>query len=153
MAHRTEILLVDDNPADTRIMQEALESTRVANRLHSARDGVEAMNFLRRQGEFKDAPRPDLILLDLNMPRKGGLQVLAEIKSAPDLRDIPTVVLSSSPADGDVASAYSLHANGYVVKPIDIDELTDVVGGIQEYWIGIARLPNTTSPPSSTSST
>ncbi|MEA3137741.1 MAG: hypothetical protein QOJ26_1403 [Thermoplasmata archaeon] len=144
MTRPTEILLIDDNPADTRIMQEALEGSRVANRLHSARDGVEAMNFLRRQGEFHDAPRPDLILLDLNMPRKGGLQVLAEIKSAPDLRGIPTVILSSSPAEADVASAYSLQANGYVVKPVDLDELTVVVGGIQEYWVGIAKLANPT---------
>ncbi len=141
MSHRTEILLVDDNPAEIRIMQEALENARVANRLHAARDGAEAMNFLRREGGFKDAPRPDLIFLDLNMPKKSGLDVLAEIKGDPSLRSIPTIILTSSKTESDVARAYTLQANGVVVKPVDFDELTTVVGGIENYWSGIAKLP------------
>lgn len=144
MGHLIEILLVDDNPADIRIMQEALRDARVANRLHAARDGVECMQFLRREGPYKDAPRPDLILLDLNMPRKNGMEVLAEVKADPDLRGIPTVILTSSKEEGDVARSYELQANGYVVKPVDLDELTAVIGGIQEYWVGIAKLANPT---------
>lgn len=141
MGHLIEILLVDDNPADIRIMQEALRDARVANRLHAARDGVECLAFLRREGAFKDAPRPDLILLDLNMPRKSGMEVLAEIKADPDLRGIPTVVLTSSKDEGDVARAYELQANGYVVKPVDLDDFVAVVGGIEEFWVGVVKLP------------
>ncbi|HUR63050.1 MAG TPA: response regulator [Candidatus Thermoplasmatota archaeon] len=141
MGHLIEILLVDDNPADIRIMQEALRDARVANRLHAARDGVECMAFLRREGAFKDAPRPDLILLDLNMPRKGGMEVLAEIKGDPDLRGIPTVILTSSKEEGDVARSYELQANGYVVKPVDLDDFIEVVGGIEEFWVGVVKLP------------
>ncbi len=140
-----EILLVDDNPAEVLLMQEALSSTRLTNRLHAVHDGVEAMNFLRRAGEFKDAPRPGLILLDLNMPRKGGLQTLSEIKADPDLRSIPTVILTSSQADGDVARAYAHQANGFVVKPVDLDDFTAVMGGIEQFWTGIARLPTPAS--------
>jgi chemotaxis family two-component system response regulator Rcp1 len=141
MGHLIEILLVDDNPADIRIMQEALRDARVANRLHAARDGVECMAFLRKEGAYKDAPRPDLILLDLNMPRKGGLEVLAEIKADADLRGIPTVVLTSSKEEGDVARSYELQANGYVVKPVDLDDFIEVVGGIEEFWVGVVKLP------------
>jgi len=141
MGHLIEILLVDDNPADIRIMQEALRDARVANRLHAARDGVECMAFLRKEGAYKDAPRPDLILLDLNMPRKGGLEVLAEVKADPDLRGIPTVVLTSSKEEGDVARSYELQANGYVVKPVDLDDFIEVVGGIEEFWVGVVKLP------------
>jgi CheY-like chemotaxis protein len=141
MGHLIEILLVDDNPADIRIMQEALKDARVANRLHATRDGIECMAFLRREGAFKDAPRPDLILLDLNMPRKGGLEVLAEIKADADLRGIPTVILTSSKEEGDVARSYELQANGYVVKPVDLDDFIEVVGGIEEFWVGVVKLP------------
>lgn len=136
-----EILLVDDNPTEIALMHEALSGARLANRLHTAHDGVEAMAFLRRDGSFKDAPRPSLILLDLNMPRKGGLQTLSEIKADPDLRGIPTVILTSTMQDGEVARAYSLQANGYVQKPIDLDEFIAVMGGIEQYWTSIVRLP------------
>lgn len=144
MGHLIEILLVDDNPADIRIMQEALRDARVANRLHAACDGIECMAFLRKEGAFKAAPRPDLILLDLNMPRKGGMEVLAEIKADPDLRGIPTVILTSSREEGDVARSYELQANGYVVKPVDLDDFIEVVGGIEEFWVGVVKLPKKT---------
>lgn len=140
MAQLVEILLVDDNPVDTRIMQDALENARVANRLHSAPDGIQAMAMLRREGAFKDTPRPNLILLDLDMPRMGGLDVLAEIKADPELRSIPTIILSGSMKESDVARAYELHANGFVFKPADLDDLVAVVGGIEQYWTGIAKL-------------
>ncbi len=141
MGRLIEILLVDDNATDIRIMQEALDVAHVANRLHSARDGVEAMAFLRRENSNGKAPRPDLILLDVNMPRKGGLEVLAEIKADPELRSIPTVMLTSSADDENVARAYKLQANGFVVKPVDLDDFITVVGGIEQYWSGIATLP------------
>lgn len=137
-----EILLVDDNQIDVQIMQEALQGTRVLSRLHSARDGVEAMAFLRREGEFKSAPRPGLILLDVNMPRKGGLEALAEIKGDPAFRGIPTVVLTSSRDERDIAKAYDLHANGYVQKPVDFDDFVTIMGGIENFWTGIATLPS-----------
>ena len=141
MGHLIEILLVDDNPADIRIMQEALKDARVANRLHAARDGIECMAFLHKEGPYKQAPRPDLILLDLNMPRKGGLEVLTEIKADADLRGIPVVILTSSKEEGDVARSYELQANGYVVKPVDLDDFIEVVGGIEEFWVGVVTRP------------
>lgn len=136
-----EILLVDDSHTDVQIMQEALEGTRVLSRLHSARDGVEALAFLRREGPFESAPRPGLILLDVHMPRKGGLEVLAEIKGDPALRGIPTVMLTSSREERDVAQAYDLHANGYVQKPVDFDDFVAVMGSIEQFWTGVVRLP------------
>ncbi len=146
MSRLTEILIVEDNPAEMRIMQEALQDARLPNRLHGAHDGVEAMAFLHREGQFKDAKRPDLILLDLKMPNKGGLEVLAEIKSDPDLRSIPTVILSSSTMPSDVARAYDLQANGFVVKPTDLDELIAIVGGLEAYWADTVKLPASSSP-------
>lgn len=139
-----EILLVDDNATDTRIMQEALEGTQVPSRLHAVRDGIEAMAFLRCEGEFSDAPRPGLILLDVNMPRKGGMEVLAEIKADPALRGIPTVMLTSSRRERDVARAYDLQANGYVEKPVDFDDFIVIMGSIEQFWTGVVRLP---APP------
>ena len=139
-----EILLVDDSHIDVQIMQEALEGTRVLSRLHSAKDGVECMAFLRQEGQFKSAPRPGLILLDVHMPRKNGLDVLAEIKGDPAFRGIPTVMLTSSREDRDVARAYDLQANGYVQKPVDFDDFVAVMGGIEQFWTGVVRLPQPT---------
>lgn len=136
-----DILLVDDSKTDLHLMQEALEGARVINRLHNARDGVEAMAFLRREGEFQSAPRPGLILLDVHMPHKGGLETLAEIKNDPALRGIPTVMLTSSREERDVARAYDLHANGYVQKPVDFDDFIAIMGSIEQFWTGVVRLP------------
>ena len=147
-----EILLVDDSANDVQIMREALEGTQVASRLHAARDGVEALAFLRREGIHIYAPRPGLILLDLNMPRKGGLEVLAEIKSDPALRGIPTVMLTSSRDERDIARSYDLQANGYVQKPVDFDDFIAVMGSIELFWTGVVRLPAPTPMPAAAGS-
>ncbi|MES2154732.1 MAG: response regulator [bacterium] len=136
-----EILLVDDNPTEVALMEEALTSSRLTNRLHAVQDGVEAMAFLRHEGPYKGSPRPGLILLDLNMPRKGGLQTLSEIKADPDLRGIPTVMLTSSNQQSEIDRAYGLQANGFVQKPIDLDDYVAIMGGIEQYWTGVVRLP------------
>jgi len=136
-----EILLVEDNRADVRLTQEALRQARVANHMHVARDGVEALAFLRREGEHADAPRPDLVLLDLNLPRMDGRRALAHIKADPDLRPIPVVILSSSQADEDVLAAYELNANCYITKPVDLEQFIRVVRAIESFWISIVRLP------------
>jgi CheY-like chemotaxis protein len=136
-----EILLVDDNRTDVEIMQEALEGGKVSTRLHAACDGVEAMAFLRREDAYRDAPRPDLILLDMKMPRMGGLEVLAAVKGDPDLRSIPTVMLTSSKEGRDVARAYELQANGFVQKPLDFDDFLVVMGGIEQFWTSVATVP------------
>ena len=142
-----EILLVDDSAIDVQIMQEALEGTHLASRLHTVRDGVEAMAFLRHEGSFAAAPRPGLILLDLNMPGKSGLEVLAEIKADTNLRGIPTVMLTSSSEDRDVTRAYDLQANGYVQKPTDFDDFIAVMGAIEQFWTGVVRLPSPVHAP------
>jgi chemotaxis family two-component system response regulator Rcp1 len=113
----------------------------VLNRMNVAADGVEAMAFLRREGKYADAPRPDLILLDLNMPRKDGREVLAEIKDDPDLRRIPVVILTTSTAERDIMESYNLHANCYIAKPVDLDQFLDVVKSIEDFWLTIVRLP------------
>jgi len=136
-----EILLIEDNPGDVRLTQEAFRENRIANRLNVARDGLEAMAFLRREKEFGDAPRPDLILLDLNLPKKDGREVLAEIKQDEDLRRIPVVILTTSQADEDVLRSYDLHANCYVTKPVDLDQFMKVVKSIENFWFSIVRLP------------
>jgi chemotaxis family two-component system response regulator Rcp1 len=135
------ILLVEDNPADVRLTREALVSERVQHELHIARDGVEAIAYLRRQGPFQKAPRPDLILLDLNLPRKDGREVLAEIKADPDLKRIPVLILTSSQAEEDILRTYNLHANGYVVKPGDLEQFLRVIRKIKEFWMSIVVLP------------
>jgi CheY-like chemotaxis protein len=135
------ILLVEDNPGDARLMKEALAEGKIRNRLHVVTDGVEALAYLRRQAPFAYADRPDLILLDLNMPRQDGRQVLAEIKKDEDLRRIPVVILSSSQAEADVARAYDLHANCYITKPLDVEQLISVVKSIEDFWLTIVRLP------------
>jgi len=132
-----EILLVEDNPADVRLTQEALREGKVKNNLSVARDGEEALAFLRRY----DAPRPDLILLDLNLPRRDGREVLKEIKDDPQLRMIPVVVLTTSAAESDILKSYSLHANCYITKPVDLDQFITVVKSIDDFWLTIVRLP------------
>ena len=136
-----EILLVEDNPGDARLTIEAMREAKVRNRMHVVEDGVEAMEFLRRQGRFGDSPRPDLILLDLNLPRKDGREVLAEIKADPDLKRIPVVVLTTSRAEEDVIRAYDLHANCYVTKPVDLAQFMKIVSQIDEFWVKVVTLP------------
>jgi two-component system, chemotaxis family, response regulator Rcp1 len=136
-----EILLVEDNPGDVRLTREALREGKVRNNLSVAADGVEALRFLRREGEHAEAVRPDLILLDLNLPRKDGREVLEEIKEDPQLRLIPVVVLTSSQAEQDICRAYDLHANCYVTKPVDLDRFITVVQTIENFWFTIVKLP------------
>lgn len=136
-----EIFLVEDNPGDVRLCVEALKESKVLNNLHVASDGVEALEFLRKQGKFAKAPRPDLILLDLNLPRKDGREVLAEIKDDESLRRIPVVVLTVSSADEDILRSYNLHANCYITKPVDFDQFTKVVKQIEDFWFTIVKLP------------
>jgi two-component system, chemotaxis family, response regulator Rcp1 len=142
-AQPIEVLLVEDNPGDARLAMEALKdgADRLATRLHHVEDGVEALKFLRRQGEHAEAARPDLILLDLNLPRKDGREVLAEIKGDTDLKLIPVLVLTTSQAERDIFDTYNLHANGYVTKPIDLDEFAEVATSIQDFWFATAKLP------------
>jgi len=136
-----EILLVEDNPGDVRLTQEALKEAKVQNKLHVANDGVEAMEFLRNEGKFKNVPRPDLILLDLNMPRKNGLEVLSEIKGDDDLKKIPVVILTVSKNEEDILKSYSLHANCYITKPVDLIQFLNVVKSIEDFWLTIVKLP------------
>jgi CheY-like chemotaxis protein len=136
-----DILLVEDNPGDVELTREALHDTKVHMRLSVVTDGVEALAFLRRQGPYADAPRPDLILLDLNLPKKDGRGVLAEIKDDPALRQIPVVILTSSQAEQDILRAYQLHANCYVTKPVDLDQFVTIVRSIEQFWFTIVKLP------------
>jgi chemotaxis family two-component system response regulator Rcp1 len=136
-----EILMVEDNPGDVRLTQEALKEGKVLNNMHVAEDGVEAMAFLRREGKYADVPRPDVILLDLNLPRKDGREVLAEIKEDPNLRRIPVVVLTVSKAEEDILKTYDLNANCYIIKPINLDQFIKVVKSIEEFWLTIVTLP------------
>ena len=137
-----EILLVEDNPGDVRLTKEALKEGKVYSNLHTVKDGVEAMEYLRREGRFKEAPRPDIILLDLNLPRKDGREVLEEIKSDEKLKRIPVVVLTTSKAEEDVLRTYNLHANCYVTKPVDLEKFIVVIKSIDAFWLTVATLPN-----------
>lgn len=137
IARPIEILLVEDNAADVRLTQEALREGKVRNNLYVARDGEEALEYLRRPASV----RPDLVLLDLNLPRKDGRQVLAEIKSDPDLQTIPVVVLTTSSAEADIQKSYKLHANCYIQKPVDLEQFVQVVKSIDEFWLTVVRLP------------
>jgi len=136
-----EILLVEDNPADARLTQEALKEENLPNALSVVHDGVEAMAFLRREGKYMNATRPDLILLDLNLPRKDGREVLQEIKGDENLKTIPVVVLTVSDAERDINESYKLHANCYVQKPLDLCQFSRVTKSIQDFWLTIAKLP------------
>jgi chemotaxis family two-component system response regulator Rcp1 len=137
-----EILLVEDNPADVRLTQEALKEGKVYNNLHWAKDGVEALEFLRRQGRYGKAPRPDIILLDLNLPKKDGREVLQDIKNDDKLKRIPVVILTTSKAEEDVLKSYNLHANCYVTKPVDLEQFIKVVRSIDNFWLTVVTLPN-----------
>lgn len=141
-ARPAEILLVEDSPGDARLMQEALREGKVANRVSVAKDGVEALKFLRREAPYTDAPRPDLILLDLNLPKKDGREVLAEIKVDADLKRIPVVVLTTSAAEEDIIKAYNLHANSYMTKPVDFQQFLTLVQSIEDYWLVLVKLPS-----------
>src|SRR6185503_4206669 len=137
-----EILLVEDNPADVRLTKEALKEGKVFNNLHWAKDGVEAIEFLRRKGKHADAPRPDIILLDLNLPKKDGREVLQDIKNDEKLKRIPVVILTTSKAEEDVLRSYNLHANCYVTKPVDLEKFIVVVKSIDMFWLTVVTLPN-----------
>ena len=136
-----EILLVEDNPDDVALTREALKEGKVWNTLHLAGDGVEALDFLRRKGKHPDAPEPDIILLDLNLPRKDGREVLDEIKHDDQLKHIPVVVLTTSQAEQDIIRSYRLHANCYVTKPVDLDEFIKIVHAIEDFWFTVVKLP------------
>lgn len=136
-----EILLVEDSPTDVLIAREALAEAKLYNTIHVADDGVEAMDFLYRRGKFATAPRPDLILLDLNLPRKGGREVLTEIKADEDLKNIPVVVLTTSSDEGDILKSYDLHANCYVIKPVEFPNFVRAVQSIQQFWFSVVTLP------------
>lgn len=136
-----EILLVEDNAADIRLTEEAMKEGRVRNQLRVARDGEEALAILRREGSYARHPRPDLILLDLNLPRKDGREVLSEIKSEPSLRRIPVVVLTTSRAEEDIMRSYNLHASCYIMKPVELDQFLAVARSIDHFWLSIVTLP------------
>jgi CheY-like chemotaxis protein len=136
-----EILLVEDNPGDVRLTQEAVREAKIRNTLNVVNDGEQAIAYVRRQGEYADRPRPDLILLDLNLPRKDGREVLQDLKSDPDLHRIPVVVLTSSEAEQDILRTYDLYANAYVSKPVDLEQFMHVVSSIQDFWLNIVKLP------------
>jgi CheY-like chemotaxis protein len=138
---RIEILLVEDNPGDVRLTREALKDARVSNNLSVTMDGVEALAFLRKEGRYAASPRPDLILLDLNLPKKNGREVLEEIKREDALRHIPVVVFTTSQAEQDVIQSYRLRANAYVTKPVDLGQFLGVIGSIEQFWLGIVKLP------------
>jgi CheY-like chemotaxis protein len=136
-----EILMVEDNPGDVRLTREALKEARIRNRLHAVSDGVEALAFLRRQGKYADAPRPRLVLLDLNLPRKSGRETLAEMKADPGLRRIPVVILTTSTDEQDILQSYDLHANCFITKPVDLDQFLIVVRSIEGFWLEVVQLP------------
>jgi CheY-like chemotaxis protein len=136
-----DILLVEDNPADVRLTREALKEAKVLNTLHIVEDGTAALEFLRKQGQYAGSPLPDLILLDLNLPKKDGREVLAEIKQDEQLKHIPVVVLTTSRAEEDVVRTYNLHANAYVTKPVDLKQFLEVIRRIEEFWLAVVTLP------------
>ena len=136
-----EILMIEDNDGDVFLTLEAFKGAKVANKVSVVRDGMQAMDFLQKRNDYSSAPRPDLVLLDLNLPGKDGREVLAEIKSVPELRSIPVVVLTSSKAEEDIIRAYDLQANCYIVKPVDFDNLMQIVGAIESFWLTVVKLP------------
>jgi chemotaxis family two-component system response regulator Rcp1 len=136
-----EILLIEDNPGDVRLTQEALRENKIGNRLHVVQDGVEAMAFLRRDDPYFSSPQPDLILLDLNLPKKNGYEVLEEIKSDPLLKRIPVVVLTTSNTEQDILRTYNLHANCFITKPVGLDQFIKIVKSIEGFWVTIVELP------------
>ena len=141
MGSPIEILLVEDNPGDIRLTREAFKECKVYNNLHTVVDGEAAMAFLHREGEYEDAPCPDLILLDLNLPKKDGREVLREIKTDENLKSIPVVILTTSQAEEDILRAYGLNANCYICKPIDLDQFSKIIRAIEDFWLSIVKLP------------
>jgi CheY-like chemotaxis protein len=137
-----EILLVEDNPGDVRLTREALKESKIINNLHVVMDGEEAMKFLLQKGEYKNKPKPDIVLLDLNLPKKDGREVLAEVKANNRIKRIPIVILTSSEADEDIIKTYNLHANCYIAKPVDLDQFSKVVKTIGDFWFSIVKLPD-----------
>lgn len=136
-----EVLLAEDNPGDARLTEKAFEQGNILNNLHIVEDGVEAMKFLRQEDEYREKPRPDLVLLDLNMPRKDGWDVLEEIKEDPVLARIPVIVLTSSEAEEDIVKSYDLQANAYLTKPVDFQGFIDIVNGFEEFWLSVVKMP------------
>ncbi|ORJ54904.1 response regulator [Geothermobacter hydrogeniphilus] len=141
-SHPIEILLVEDNPADVRLTKEALREGKILNNLNVVHDGVEALKYLRGIGEYAGRPRPELVLLDLNMPKKDGREVLAEVKADEDLKRIPVVVLTTSKAEEDILRSYNLHANCFITKPVDLDQFFGVIKTIESFWLAVVTLPN-----------
>jgi two-component system, chemotaxis family, response regulator Rcp1 len=141
-----EILLVEDSPGDVRLTREAFRDAKVHINLHVALDGTEAMAFLKQQGAHANVPRPDLILLDLNLPKKDGREVLKEIKESPDLKSIPVVILTTSEAEADILRSYQLHANCYITKPVGLDGFLKVVNSIDSFWLSVVKLPRDARP-------
>jgi chemotaxis family two-component system response regulator Rcp1 len=137
-----DILLVEDNPGDVRLTREALIENRIQNNLFVVEDGVEALAFLHQENQYADSPRPDLILLDLNLPKMDGREVLAEIKADPDLKRIPVVILTTSEAERDIFETYNLHANCYISKPVDLDRFIEVIKQMEGFWLTIVKLPD-----------
>ena len=142
LATPIDMLLVEDNPDDVGLTIEALEDTKVANRLHVVTDGIAALSFLRREGKYAQAPRPAIILLDLNLPKKDGREVLSDIKADPALRRIPVIILTTSSAQDDIQRAYDLHANCYITKPVDFEQFVRVIQAIENFWLTVVQLPS-----------
>lgn len=140
-AHMIDILVVEDNSGDARLIREVLHDSKVFNTLFRVKDGVEAMDFLNKRGSYKNAPKPDLIILDLNLPKKDGREVLAEIKQDPDLKHIPIIIMTISQAEEDILKSYNLHANCFITKPIDFNQFIKVVKSIEDFWFSIVKLP------------
>jgi two-component system, chemotaxis family, response regulator Rcp1 len=140
-ARPIHVLLVEDSPGDVRLTREAMRQAKVHNELHVARDGEDAMAFLRREGAHAQAPTPDLVLLDLNLPRKDGREVLAEMKDDEDLRRIPVIVMTTSAAEADVVASYDCHANAFITKPVDFERFIEVVRSIESFWLSVVHLP------------
>lgn len=136
-----DILVVEDNSGDARLIKEVLYDNKIFSSLYLAKDGVEAMDFLKNKGQFKNAPKPDLIILDLNLPRKDGREVLAEIKTDEELKHIPIVIMTISQAEEDILKSYNLHANCYITKPIDLNQFIKVVKSIEDFWFSVVKLP------------
>ena len=136
-----DILLVEDNPADVNMLREIFQESKIDNTVYVVNDGERAMDFLYQRGEFANSPRPDLVLLDIGLPRKGGLEVLAEIKGDPALKRIPVIMLTTSKAEEDILKSYDLHANSYITKPVHLDQFFEIVKSIENFWFGIVKLP------------
>ncbi len=136
-----DILIIEDNEGDARLIKEVLSDGKVSNLLHNVKDGVQAMDFLKKRGAYANASVPDLIILDLNLPRKDGREVLSEIKTDPELKKIPVVIMTTSQAEEDILKSYNLHANCYITKPIDLNQFIKVVKSIEEFWFSIVKLP------------